>query len=175
MPSNSIAVDIVRLWAPDNLRKAAPGIALCAAIAAIAFVADLNGWLRFGRLLVPPLIVTLAIGMALQPLSSRNALKPGIEFSGRTLLRVGVALYGARLTLGQLIDGGALPVLIAFAAVAGTIVFGAWAARLFGLSRDFGPLPRTPRWRSRSAGRNRATGRTGARIPTAILPSPSWA
>ena len=40
----------------------------------------------------------------------RPALKPGLEFSGRTLLRVGVALYGARLTLGQLVDGGALPV-----------------------------------------------------------------
>jgi uncharacterized integral membrane protein (TIGR00698 family) len=140
MPSNSIAVDIVRLWAPDNLRKAAPGIALCAAIAAIAFVADLQGWLRVGRVLVPPLIVTLAIGMALQPLSTRNVLKPGIEFSGRTLLRVGVALYGARLTLGQLVDGGALPVVIAFAAVSCTIVFGAVAARFFGLSRDFGFL-----------------------------------
>src|ERR1044072_2429080 len=121
MPSSSIAVDIVRLWAPANLRKPAPGIALCAAIAAIAFVADLNGWLRFGRILVPPLIVTLAIGMALQPLSARNVLKPGIEFSGRTLLRVGVALYGARLTLGQLVDGGALPVVIALAAGSGTI------------------------------------------------------
>jgi uncharacterized integral membrane protein (TIGR00698 family) len=140
MPSNSIAVDIVRLWAPDNLRKAAPGIVLCAAIAAIAYVADLNGWLHFGRVLVPPLIVTLAIGMALQPLSSRHALKPGIEFSGRTLLRVGVALYGARLTLGQLVDGGALPVVIALAAVSCTIVFGAVAARFFGLSRDFGFL-----------------------------------
>jgi uncharacterized integral membrane protein (TIGR00698 family) len=140
MPSNSIAIDIVRLWAPDNLRKAAPGIALCAAIAAIAYVADLKGWLHFGRLMVPPLIVTLAIGMALQPLSSRTALKPGIEFSGRTLLRVGVALYGARLTLGQLVDGGALPVVIALAAVSCTIVFGAVAARLFGLSRDFGFL-----------------------------------
>ena len=129
MASSSIAVDIVRLWAPDNLRKAAPGIALCAAIAAVAFVADLQGWLRFGRILVPPLIVTLAIGMALQPLSSRNALKPGIEFSGRTLLRVGVALYGARLTLGQLVEGGALPVVIALAAVGCTIVFGAVASR----------------------------------------------
>jgi len=138
--SSSIAVDIIRLWAPDNLRKAAPGIALCAAIAAVAYVADLKGWLHFGRILVPPLIVTLAIGMALQPLSSRNALKPGIEFSGRTLLRVGVALYGARLTLGQLVDGGALPVVIALAAVSCTIVFGAVAARFFGLSRDFGFL-----------------------------------
>ena len=47
---------------------------------------------------------------------------------------------GARLTFGQLIDGGALPVLIALAAVSCTIVFGAWAARLFGLTRDFGLL-----------------------------------
>ena len=40
MRSSPIAVEIVRLWAPDNLRRAAPGVALCAAIAAIAFVAD---------------------------------------------------------------------------------------------------------------------------------------
>ena len=59
-------------------------------------------------------IVALAIGMALQPLSGRPALKAGIEFSGRTLLRVGVALYGARLTLGNLVDGGPLPVLMRF-------------------------------------------------------------
>lgn len=140
MRNSTVAVELVRLWAPDNLRRAAPGIALCAAIAAVAFVADTADMLRFGRVWVPPLILTLVIGMALQPLSARTALKPGLEFAGRTLLRVGVALYGARLTLGQLFDGGALPVLIAFAAVASTIVFGAWAARLFGQSRDFGLL-----------------------------------
>ncbi|MPZ35994.1 MAG: putative sulfate exporter family transporter [Rhodospirillales bacterium] len=89
---------------------------------------------------IPPLILTLVIGMALQPLSDRAVLKPGIEFAGRTLQRVGVALYGARLTFGQLVDGGALPVLIALAAVSCTIVSGAWASRLFGLSRDFGLL-----------------------------------
>jgi uncharacterized integral membrane protein (TIGR00698 family) len=140
MRSSAVAVDIFRLWAPDNLRKAAPGIALCAVVAAAAFVADLSGLTHFGHVFVPPLIIALALGMALQPLSGRAALKPGIEFSGRTLLRVGVALYGARLTLGQLVDGGALPVVIALAAVAVTIVFGAVAARLFGLSRDFGLL-----------------------------------
>ena len=58
-------------------------------------------------------VFTLAIGMAMHPLSLRPALKPGLEFSGRTLLRLGVALYGARLTLGQLVDGGALPVMVA--------------------------------------------------------------
>jgi uncharacterized integral membrane protein (TIGR00698 family) len=140
MPSSSVALDIARLWAPDNLRKAAPGIALCAAIAAIAFVANANHWMRFGRVMIPPLIVTLAIGMCLQPLSNRTILKPGLDFAGRTLLRVGVALYGAQLTLGQLVDGGALPVVIAIAAVGGTIAFGAVTARLFGLTRDFGLL-----------------------------------
>jgi uncharacterized integral membrane protein (TIGR00698 family) len=140
MRSSAVAVELARLWAPDNLRRSAPGIALCAAIAAVAFTADMQNLLRFGTVWVPPLILTLVIGMALQPLSSRTVLKPGIEFAGRTVLRIGVALLGARLTLGQLVEGGALPVLIALGAVTCTIAFGAWAARFFGLSRDFGLL-----------------------------------
>jgi uncharacterized integral membrane protein (TIGR00698 family) len=139
MPS-SVVVDVARLWAPDNLRRVAAGTAVSALIAAVAFVADVRGWSHFGAAFVPPLIIALVIGMALQPLSARPALKAGIEFSGRTLLRVGVALYGARLTIGNLIDGGPLPVLVALAAVACTIAFGAMCARAFGLSRNFGLL-----------------------------------
>ena len=97
------AADVAKLWAPSNLRRAAPGIALCCAIAAIAFVANARHWMQFGKVFLPPLIVTLVIGMMLQPLSSRNVLKPGLEFAGRTLLRTGVALYGVQLTLGQLV------------------------------------------------------------------------
>ncbi|MBN9090814.1 MAG: putative sulfate exporter family transporter [Reyranella sp.] len=138
--ASNVAVEVARLWAPDNLRKSAPGILLCCAIAAIAFVANANGWMKFGRVMIPPLIVTLVIGMCLQPLSAKAVLKPGLEFAGRTLLRIGVALYGAQLTLGQLVDGGALPVVIAIAAVGCTIVFGAVVARAFGLTRDFGFL-----------------------------------
>src|SRR5476649_1620042 len=96
--------------------------------------------MRFGGIMIPPLIVTLIVGMALQPLSTKDVLKPGLEFAGRTLLRIGVALYGAQLTLGQLVDGGPLPMIIAIAAVGFTIMFGAIAARTFGLSRDFGLL-----------------------------------
>ncbi|UYN96991.1 MAG: putative sulfate exporter family transporter [Enhydrobacter sp.] len=140
MLNSAVAVEIVRLWAPDNLRKSAPGIALCAAIAAVAWYADRSGWTHFGAIFIPALIVTLAVGMALQPLSTNATLKPGIEFAGRTLLRVGVALLGARLTLGHLVEGGALPVLIALAAVACTIAFGAWVAPFFGQSRNFGLL-----------------------------------
>lgn len=140
MRNSAVAVELARLWAPDNLRRSAPGIALCAAIAAVAYYADTRSLLRFGAVWVPPLILTLVIGMALQPLSAKPALKPGLEFAGRTLLRIGVALLGARLTLGQLVEGGALPIVIAVAAVGCTIVFGAWAARLFGLNQNFGLL-----------------------------------
>src|SRR5476649_32926 len=137
---NSVAVDLARLWSPTNLRRAAPGILLCCAIAAVAFVANANHWMRFGGIMIPPLIVTLIVGMALQPLSTKDVLKPGLEFAGRTLLRIGLALYGAQLTLGQLVDGGPLPMIIAIAAVGFTIMFGAIAARMFGLTRDFGLL-----------------------------------
>jgi uncharacterized integral membrane protein (TIGR00698 family) len=140
MANASVAVEIGRLWAPSNLRRCAPGIILCCAIASIAFFANYFHMLQYGRVLIPPLIVTLVIGMALQPLSNREALKAGLDFSGRTLLRLGVALYGAQLTLGQLVDGGALPVVIAIAAVACTITFGATVSKMFGLGRDFGFL-----------------------------------
>jgi len=97
MSNPSVAVEVARLWAPQNLKKCAPGILLCCAIAAIAFVANANGWMKFGRVMIPPLIVTLVIGMCLQPLSSRDVLKPGLDFSGRTLLRLGVALEPERV------------------------------------------------------------------------------
>ncbi len=139
MLSTTVA-ELGRLWAPGNLRRSAPGIALCALIAAVAFYLDTHSLLRFGAVWVPPLILTLVIGMALQPLSTKAALKPGLEFAGRTLLRIGVALLGARLTFGQLVEGGALPVVIALAAVGCTITFGAWASRFFGLSQNFGLL-----------------------------------
>lgn len=140
MRNGAVATDLARLWAPDNLRRSAPGIALCAVIAAVAYYADTRSLLRFGAVWVPPLILTLVIGMALQPLSARPALQPGLEFAGRTLLRIGVALLGARLTLGNLVEGGALPIVVAVAAVGCTIVFGAWTARVFGLGRNFGLL-----------------------------------
>ena len=83
MRNSAVAIDLARLWAPSNLRRAAPGVALCAAIAAVAFIADTRSLLRFGAVWVPPLILTLVIGMALQPLSARPILKPGLEFAGR--------------------------------------------------------------------------------------------
>ena len=118
----------------------APGIALAAAIAAVALLLDGAGLTRFGTWWIPPLIVALACGMALRPIGTAKRFSPGVDVAGRTILRLGVALLGARLTLGDLVAGGLTPVVVAFCAVFATIIFGALAARWFGLSQDFGLL-----------------------------------
>lgn len=131
---------MLALWSPANLAKVAAGVALCALIAALATAAHLAGWLTIAGVGLPPLILALIVGMAMRPVALQPVFAPGADFAARTVLRIGVALLGARLTVGQLVEAGPLPVLVAALSVAGTICFGAWAARWFGLSRDFGLL-----------------------------------
>lgn len=64
----------------------------------------------------------------------------GIEFSARTVLRIGVALLGLRITFGQIASLGLEPVVIVVAGVVTTIAFGLLLARLLGLGANFGYL-----------------------------------
>jgi len=56
------------------------------------------------------------------------------------LLRIGVALLGARITLAQIGQLGMGPLATAVIAVASAIALGAWLARRLGLGTDFGLL-----------------------------------
>ena len=85
---------------PPRIARVLPGVALAGAIGVAAFMMDRLGWTRIGSWWVPPLIVALFVGMALRPVAIAPLFAPGVDFSGRTLLRVGVALLGARLTFG---------------------------------------------------------------------------
>src|SRR5262245_5189528 len=91
-----------------------PGIALAATIAAVALALDSAGLTRFGTWWIPPLIIALVLGMMLRPVGVHKTASPGIDVAGRTILRIGVALLGARLTFGDMIAGGASPVIVAF-------------------------------------------------------------
>ncbi|TWT10098.1 YeiH family protein [Reyranella sp. CPCC 100927] len=113
---------------------------MTAVIGVAAFIMDREGWTRIGSWWVPPLIVALFVGMALRPVATAPIFMPGVDIAGRTLLRLGVALLGVRLTFGDMIAGGLTPVVVAALAVFGTIAFGALAARWFGLPRDLGLL-----------------------------------
>jgi uncharacterized integral membrane protein (TIGR00698 family) len=88
----------------------------------------------------PVMLFALLIGMAFHFLYEEGRCVEGIEFASRSLLRVGVALLGARITASQIAGLGAVPIIMVIFGVSSTILFGVVAARWLGLSRVFGVL-----------------------------------
>ncbi|MFW3617090.1 putative sulfate exporter family transporter, partial [Billgrantia antri] len=75
------------------------GLLVCITIAlATTFIADHYGG--------PTLLYALLFGMSLHFLSEEGKCREGIEFAARTVLRLGVALLGTRMTLEQVGDLG---------------------------------------------------------------------
>lgn len=88
----------------------------------------------------PQLLYALLFGLAFHFLYLDARCRPGIEFCSKTLLRIGVALLGARITLAQIGQLGIGPLATAALSIVSTIALGAWLARRFGLKTDFGLL-----------------------------------
>jgi len=110
-----------------------PGLLLSVVIAiASAFIADHRGG--------PTLLYALLLGMALNPVAMEGAAKPGVDFAAGRILRFGVALLGARITVDQISALGWYNGTLIVAGVAVTIAFGAVLARMLGLSRRIGIL-----------------------------------
>src|SRR4051794_39727821 len=78
--------------------------------------------------------------MAFNFISAESRLAPGIAFSSRSVLRLGVAALGSRITAEQVLGLGWSTLVGMAAAVALTIVFGLLAAQALGLKRQFGVL-----------------------------------
>ena len=78
----------------------------------------------------PQFLFALLFGIAFNFLARDPRTRPGIELAARGVLRFGVGLLGARITLEQITALGAAPVILVVAAVVATILFGALAARL---------------------------------------------
>jgi uncharacterized integral membrane protein (TIGR00698 family) len=105
-----------------------PGVAAAAAVAlAASLVATLHGG--------PQLLYALFFGIALNFLANRPVTKPGIEFSARTVLRLGVGLLGARITAEQVIGLGWPTALIVITAVASTLGLAVFVGRRLGIGR----------------------------------------
>jgi uncharacterized integral membrane protein (TIGR00698 family) len=88
----------------------------------------------------PVMLFALLLGMAFHFLHEEGRCVRGIEFTSRTILRLGVALLGARITAAQILDLGVMPIATVVVGVATTIGLGVLAARALGLSRSFGVL-----------------------------------
>ena len=104
------------------------------AVIAIAstFIADHRGG--------PTLLYALLLGMALNTVAGEGRAKPGVDFAARRILRVGVALLGARITFEQIGGLGWFNGGLMVAGVVVTIAFGIGAAKALGLSRRLGVL-----------------------------------
>ncbi len=118
---------------PAHLLTLWPGVAVCALIAlASTFISEHHGG--------PALLYALLLGLALNFLSANGSTAAGVAFCGKTLLRLGVALLGARITWSQVAEIGAGAAAVVARALVATILFGLVVARLLGQSRDHGVL-----------------------------------
>lgn len=109
----------------------------------------------------PLLLYALLIGLAFHFLHSSPDVKAGVDFCGRTVLRLGVALLGARITFGQVMQLGPEVAMVVFLGLCLTILLGVWAAKLLGRTRDEGLL---------SGGSVAICGASAALAISAVLP-----
>lgn len=110
-----------------------PGTLVCLVIAlAATFLSEHYGG--------PQLLYALLIGLSFHFLAANPQVGPGIGFCGRTVLRLGVALLGARITLPQVAQLGLTTALVVAGALGLTVLCGVVLARCLGRPREEGLL-----------------------------------
>jgi uncharacterized integral membrane protein (TIGR00698 family) len=103
-------------------RERWPGIAICGVIGlAATFVSEHQGG--------PQLLYALLFGMVFNFLMDTPRLAAGVDFVAKTVLRVGVALLGVRISLSELTALGWMPVIIVLVGVSSTMLVGVLLAR----------------------------------------------
>ena len=110
-----------------------PGLLVAALVAMAA--AFLGGHYKGSMLLF-----ALLLGLALHFLSEDQRCAAGIQFASSTVLRIGVALLGLRLTIDHVVTLGWQTVLALMVSVGLTIGLGLLLARLFKVGSNLGVL-----------------------------------
>lgn len=115
------------------VRRLAPGLLLCFTVAAAAtFLSEHYG--------APVMLFALLLGMAFHFLADNARCAAGVEFTSKRLLRIGVGLLGASITIEQILSLGAAPLVLMPILILLTIGFGVGAAILLKRSVAFGVL-----------------------------------
>ena len=131
-----------------------PGVIVSMIVATTAqFLAD--------QYSTPVMLLALLLGMAVSFLGQEGKTVDGISFTGKTLLRVGEALLGVRISADLIIGLGPQLIALVMIGVIATILFGLIIARFFGHSWRFGLL---------TAGAVAICGASAAMAISAILP-----
>jgi uncharacterized integral membrane protein (TIGR00698 family) len=115
------------------------GAELYPGLMAVGTMAIAAEWLS-QRCGAPVTLVALLLGMMSHSLDSNPRCAAGLRFASQWVLRVGVALLGARITLAQLSGLGLLPVGVVLVGLPTTIVLGVLLSRKLGLTTELGLL-----------------------------------
>ncbi|UWQ50252.1 putative sulfate exporter family transporter [Leisingera caerulea] len=138
----------------NKLRQLLPGIAVSALVAITAqFLAE--------HYATPAMLLALLLGIAVSFLGEEGKTVPGIAFSARSLLRLGVALLGVRVSMVLMMGLGWDLIALVVGGVIATIAFGLTVARFFGHKWRFAFL---------TAGSVAICGASAAMAISAILP-----
>lgn len=93
-------------WLP-KLKMPIPGIALCTAITAVAFLIEYLEVMLAGRAWVEELVLAILIGTATRMVwTPSTRVEIGIDFSARYLLEIAVVLLGASLSAQMIAKAG---------------------------------------------------------------------
>jgi uncharacterized integral membrane protein (TIGR00698 family) len=118
---------------PKLLSDAGPGFAVSVVVAVAAkFLSEHYG--------APAMLMALLLGIAFHFLAEEGRCVAGIALTSRTVLRIGVALLGARISVDLLIGLGPELIALVVAGVAATIAFGLIGAKLLGRGWRFALL-----------------------------------
>ena len=139
-----------------------PGVALAAAVAAVAVLAEAVMRRLTGGFALPALVIALLIGMALAAPARRAAFTPGLVWCVKTLLRVAIAVLGLRISLADIVGLGPGTVVIVIAAMTLTIAASIWLSGRLGLGASFGAL---------AGAANAVCGASAALATSTVVPS----
>ena len=118
---------------PELASSIGPGLLVSSVIAIAAqFLSEHYG--------APAMLMALLLGIAFHFLAEEGRCVEGIEFTARTVLRLGVALLGARISVELLIELGPELILLVIGGVILTILFGLVGARMLGRGWRLGLL-----------------------------------
>ncbi len=138
----------------EKLTHLFPGFALSVFLAAIAIGAGkyIGG---------PVMLYALILGIAGNRVGTATRYAPGITFSAKKILRIGVALLGVRITISDVSSLGLQTAALVMVGVASTLVIGSYIGRALGLKSDHATL---------SAGAVAICGASAALAISAVLP-----
>lgn len=123
---------------PKISQGLAAGAGLCLMVSLLAWAAAGLSWNH--KLQLSPLTLAIVAGMVAGntiPRSLLERIHPGLRFSQQTLLRLGIVLYGLRLTVQDLANLGPRAMVLDLTVIGTVLTLGYWlGTRVFGLDAD---------------------------------------